>query len=120
MPVAKLVIGPAKPGEISRNDCNVLPHVLRQWLRNWHSVLAPSVVATYSPIIIDEFQKIWEAYAFEFIVLRRPGERNLYIDTPLLQAKPRDWLAHFSIADLYMRDELRQWLSSSPREDSDA
>jgi len=127
MPVAKLVIGPAKLGEIVRKDDSELPHVLRAWLNNWHATPTPHVVATYSPVIIDGFVRIWGADALNYIVLRKPRlgpaapsamiEPNLCIDTPLLVAKDRNWLAHFAISDLYMRGELNPWLTNNDVEE---
>jgi predicted ATPase len=62
------------------------------------------LLTTHSPVVMNEFK----GHEDLFFVLE-PGRRDR-IPTPLFEAYDSDWLAHFTLGDLYEREEF-----ASPR-----
>jgi len=78
------------------------PHAIKlllQHMRTWARRYSATVLlATHSPVIIDAFRECPEQ-----LYVMEPAERSLPIG--LSKLKDPEWLAHFSLGDLYAREE---------------
>ncbi len=79
------------------------PHAIRQVIeamRDWARTLGISIVlATHSPVVLDQFKS-----EPENLFVMEPGHKRTPM--PLDELHNPDWLAHFSLGDLYMHDEF--------------
>jgi predicted ATPase len=79
------------------------PHAIKrllQHMRSWAQRHSTTILlATHSPVIIDAFRECPER-----LYIMEPAERSLPI--PLNELKDPEWLAHFSLGDLYAREEF--------------
>jgi putative AbiEii toxin of type IV toxin-antitoxin system len=74
----------------------VLLEVMRTWSRR-RSVTV--LLATHSPVIINDFDD-----SPEQLFVMEPGRPTCPV--AVVDLKERDWLAHFALGDLYMREEF--------------
>lgn len=79
------------------------PHAIKlllQHMRSWAQRHSTTILlATHSPVIIDAFRECPER-----LYVMESADRPLPI--PLSELKDPEWLAHFSLGDLYAREEF--------------
>jgi predicted ATPase len=69
-------------------------------MRGWAEATGISIVlATHSPVVLDQFKD-----APDHVFVMEPGREPT--PTPLDELHDPDWLAHFSLGDLYAHDEF--------------
>jgi hypothetical protein len=108
--ITKLVIGSSRH-DVTETSCPVdrgHPHTIRAWVETIHSSKTQWTVCSFSPTVIAAVIYAWDKdpLLFDWIILRSDTGK----DTPLLDARNREWLAHFAIEDLYMRGEFDEFL----------
>lgn len=92
------------------------PGSIRAELERLHGLPSEVAVATWSPVALEETVRLWRATC-------EPGEEWARIflrsytghETALVHVRDPGWLAHFSIADLFLHGEIDPW---SPPPDS--
>lgn len=99
-------VGGAPPGSILAFDemeNQLHPHAIRSILAAMRARAAELdltiILTTHSPVLMNEFK----GHEHQFHVLE-PGRTTLPI--PLDEARDPDWLAHFSLGDLYDREDF--------------
>jgi hypothetical protein len=113
--IDKLIIGPQRRSEIIATvrgepyteegaPDNSHPAAIRRWAHEVHLWRRSLAVCTYSPMVIRAVIEVWDKDPLipSWIVLRSQNGK----DTPLLDVKSPEWLAHFAIEDLYMMHEF--------------
>jgi hypothetical protein len=107
--ISRIILGDATPDEVSVSG-DRHPAVVRAQVRALHCDPAQVVVATWSPVAIDEVLHLWRCAC-------KPGEeydrillRGQTGDPRLSQVRDASWLAHFSIGDLLLHGEFDEWL----------
>lgn len=79
------------------------PHAIRLLLdrmRSWSRQRSVTVLlATHSPVIINDFETCPE----QLFVMQHDRPVN---PVSVVELKQREWLAHFALGDLYMREEF--------------
>ncbi len=94
---------PAGAVAIDEMENGLHPHAIRQLIeamRDWASQTGISIVlATHSPVVLDQFKS-----EPDHLFIMEPGRER----TPMQLDEIHDpeWLAHFSLGDLYTHDEF--------------
>lgn len=87
------------------------PHAIKlllQYMREWSQQhLVTILLATHSPVIISDFDTRPE----QLYVMQQDQPVS---PVPVTDLKERDWLAHFTLGDLYTREEF-----GAPRDDAE-
>jgi predicted ATPase len=87
------------------------PHAIKlllQYMREWSQRhLVTILLATHSPVIISDFDTRPE----QLYVMQQDQPVS---PVPVTDLKERDWLAHFTLGDLYTREEF-----GAPRDDAE-
>lgn len=78
---------------------------MRTWSRKYEVTI---LLATHSPVIISDFDTRPEQ-----LFVMQPDEPVQPV--PVTQLKSREWLAHFTLGDLYMREEF-----GAPQDDAES
>ena len=112
--ISKLVIGGSpRLGEVSLLEGGH-PRVLRSRIHDLHEARARCDVHTWSPLAIFEVTTRWigdsEADWLERVYLRRSLAAP---DVRIVDVWAPTWLAHFSLADLYIHGEFDDLLAAS-------
>ncbi len=104
--ISTLVIGGgSRSGEIAlSNGCH--PRLLRSRILDLHEARESIVVQTWCPLVIFEVTACWisdsESGWLERVLFRLATGSDVH----LVAVRAPDWLAHFSLADLYMHGEF--------------
>jgi predicted ATPase len=88
--------------------------VILERMRTWSRRRSVTVLlATHSPVIINAFDNCPEQ-----LFVMEPGQPKC--PASVVELKDRDWLAHFALGDLYMREEFgAPQRDEAPRADHD-
>ena len=104
--ISKLILGPVnnRYADETGSPHETHPRQIREWVEQAYANKRNLVVCTFSPTVIRAVIDAWDKdpLTFSRIVLRSDDGK----DTPLLDVKDAQWLAHFAIEDLYLRGEF--------------
>lgn len=77
------------------------PSYIRRVIDHRYAAAEVYAICTWSPMVIHAVMAIFERDPSRVVLRRRGG-----VDVPLLDVKDAGWLAHFNLADLFMRGEF--------------